>query len=104
CIEEIAMKKILLAALMAGVATSAFAADLPTRKAPPAPAPIYVAPAFTWTGFYLGVNGGYGVGNDGKSFGNVDGGMVGGTAGYNYQLGQIVLGVEGDWDWADLTK
>ena len=31
------MKKVLLAALMAGVASSAMAADLPTRKAPPAP-------------------------------------------------------------------
>jgi opacity protein-like surface antigen len=76
CIEEIGMKKILLAALMAGVATSAFAADLPTRKAPPAPAPMYVVPAFTWTGFYVGVNGGYAVGNGGGGFGNVDGGMA----------------------------
>ena len=39
------MKKFLLAALLAGVATSAFAADLPTRKAPPAPAPVYMPPA-----------------------------------------------------------
>jgi outer membrane immunogenic protein len=98
------MKKILLAALMAGVATSAFASDLPTRKAPPAPMPAYVAPTFTWTGFYLGLNGGGAFANGGGSFGNPSGGVVGGTVGYNYQMGQFVLGLEGDWDWADLDK
>lgn len=98
------MKKILLAALLAGVATSAFASDLPTRKAPPVPVPAYIPPVFTWTGFYIGVNGGYGVNTGGKDFGNPDGGLVGGTIGYNYQFGQYVLGVEGDWDWADLTS
>ncbi len=98
------MKKFILAALLAGVATSALAADLPTRKAPPAPA-VYAPPIFTWTGFYVGVNGGYGV-NSGSSsdFGNPSGGFVGGTAGYNYQMGQLVLGVEGDVDWANLTS
>lgn len=99
------MKKLLLAALLAGVATSALAADLPTRKAPPAPTPVYAPPVFTWTGFYVGVNGGYGVGTGSNSnFANPSGGLVGATAGYNYQIGQFVAGVEGDWDWADLTK
>jgi outer membrane immunogenic protein len=104
CVEETLMKKFLLAGLLAGVATSAFAADLPTHKTPPTPVPAYVAPAFTWTGFYVGVNGGYGFGSSGGDFGNPSGGLVGGTAGYNYQIGQFVLGVEGDWDWADITK
>ena len=54
------MKKFLLAALLAGVATGALAADLPTHKAPPAPAPAMSPRTFTWTGFYVGVNGGYG--------------------------------------------
>ncbi|MGD1037045.1 MAG: outer membrane protein [Roseiarcus sp.] len=99
------MKKFLLAALMAGVATSALAADLPNRKAPPAPAPVYVPPTFTWTGFYVGVNGGYGFGTGSNSnFGNPAGGLVGGTVGYNYQIGQFVAGLEGDLDWANLTK
>jgi outer membrane immunogenic protein len=109
---EIVMKKILTAALLASVATTAFAADLPTRKGPP-PAPAYYAPPFTWTGFYVGINGGYGfsdVDNNnfafggGKAFGHPDGGMVGGTVGYNYQIGQFVLGLEGSLDWADLNK
>jgi len=99
------MKKFLLAALLAGVATSAFAADLPNRKAPPTPAPYYAPPVFTWTGFYVGLNGGYGVGTGSNSgFGNPSGGLIGGTAGYNYQIGQFVLGAEGDLDWADMTK
>jgi outer membrane immunogenic protein len=105
CNEEITMKKFLLAALLAGVATSALAADLPTRKAPPAPTPAYAPPTFTWTGFYVGANGGYGVGDLTNSrFGAPSGGLVGGTAGYNYQIGQFVAGVEGDLDWADMTK
>jgi outer membrane immunogenic protein len=98
------MKKVLLAALMAGVASSAMAADLPSRKAPPAPAPYYAPPVFSWTGFYVGVNGGWGGASGGGSFGSPTGGLVGGTVGYNYQIGQFVAGLEGDWDWADLTK
>jgi outer membrane immunogenic protein len=97
------MRRILLTALMAGVASSALAADLPTHKAPPAPAPYYAPPAFTWTGFYIGVNGGWGFsGTQNNSFGNINGGLVGGTIGYNYQMGQFVIGYEGDVDWADV--
>jgi len=51
------MKKLLLTSAALAVLTgSAFAADLPTKKAPPAPP----APAPVWTGFYAGVNAGYG--------------------------------------------
>ena len=52
------MRRILLTVLMAGVASSALAADLPTHKGAPAPPPYTPPPAFTWTGFYIGVNGG----------------------------------------------
>jgi outer membrane immunogenic protein len=108
---EIGMKKILTAALLASVATSAFAADLPSHKAPPA-APVYYAPPFSWTGFYVGVNGGYGFGDwnnnnfigGGSVFGKPNGGVVGGTVGYNYQIGQFVLGGEATLDWADMSK
>jgi outer membrane immunogenic protein len=113
---EIVMKKILTAALLASVATSAFAADLPSRKGPP-PAPVYYAPPFSWTGFYVGVNGGYGtsdVRNNSfgpgagvgpvSAFGSPNGGLIGGTVGYNYQIGQFVLGAEASLDWADLNK
>ena len=97
------MKKILLATTalaMSGIAASA--ADLPSRKGPPI-APAYI-PAFTWTGFYVGINGGYGFGGIGDTnFGNPNGGFVGGTVGYNYQMGQFVVGGEADLDWADLS-
>jgi outer membrane immunogenic protein len=99
------MKKFLIAALLAGVATSSFAADLPTHKGPPPMAPIY-APAFSWTGFYLGVNGGYAdrIMSGNTNFGSESGGMIGVTAGYNYQFGQLVAGVEGDADWMFTDK
>ena len=98
------MKKVLLAALMAGVASSAMAADLPTRKAPPAPKVYSAPPIFSWTGLYVGVNGGWGGSSNGGDFGSPTGGLIGGTVGYNYQIGQFVAGLEGDWDWADLNK
>ena len=59
------MKRLLLAALgLAAVAgTSALAADMPRgRPLPPPRAPAYV-PFFTWNGFYVGLNAGYGFGH-----------------------------------------
>ena len=72
---------------------------------PPAQAPAFV-PGYSWTGFYAGINGGYGFGNsswDGfVTEPNIQGGMVGATAGYNYQAGALVFGVEGDIDWSNM--
>jgi outer membrane immunogenic protein len=95
------MKTLFLALLMAGAATSAIAADLPTRKGyPVAPQPMY-APAFTWGGLYVGINGGYAYGDmSNTNFANPNGGVIGGTLGYNWQMGQIVFGAEGDFDYA----
>ena len=100
------MKKILLSSVaLLGLATGAVAADLPSRRAP---APIIAAaPLFTWTGFYVGVNAGYGWSNN--DFDAVDladedddGGFVGGAqVGYNYQIGSFVVGLEGDIQYAD---
>ncbi|WP_375163905.1 outer membrane protein [Phenylobacterium sp.] len=68
---------------------------------------------FTWTGFYVGVNAGYGwndggdddlVFEDATIFGDRDndGGFVGGgQIGYNYQIGSFVVGLEGDIQYAD---
>ena len=98
------MTRLLIGALLAGVATSAVAADLPAYKAAPAPA-VYAPPPFSWTGVYFGVNGGYGwASTNSNSFGNPSGGFVGGTVGANYQMGQFVFGAEGDWDWANLAN
>ncbi len=86
------MTRHLIGALLAGVATSAVAADLPTYKGAPAPA-VYVPPPFSWTGVYFGVNGGYGwASTNSSSFGNPSGGFVGGAVGVNYQMGQFVFG------------
>ncbi|MGA2566804.1 MAG: outer membrane protein [Pseudolabrys sp.] len=93
--------------LAAATAVPAFAADMPT----PFKAPAYAAP-FNWSGFYLGINGGYGWGKSswtdplsGGTTGdfNLSGAMAGGTVGYNLQTGQFVLGVEGDIDYSWMT-
>ena len=95
------MKTLFLAMLMAGAATGAMAADLPTHKSPMAPEPMYSQPAFTWGGLYVGINGGYGYAATGNSnFASPNGGLVGTTVGYNWQMGQIVYGGEADFDYA----
>ncbi|HEY4982925.1 MAG TPA: outer membrane protein [Pseudolabrys sp.] len=104
------MKKVLLASvgLIALGVASASAADIPRRQAMPARAPVYVTPPYSWTGFYVGINGGGGWGHSDWSnrFGTADaklsGGLVGGTLGYNYQVGQAVFGLEGDIDWSNI--
>jgi outer membrane immunogenic protein len=91
------------------IAVSANAADLPTQtyKSPPVVAQVY-----NWTGLYVGVNGGWGWGQqdplapfsnrfDRTSF-DINGGMVGGTVGAQIQQGYVVLGIEGDLDWANI--
>ncbi|MGB6877495.1 MAG: outer membrane protein [Candidatus Acidiferrales bacterium] len=93
-----------LAVVALAAAPCAQAADLslaPLYKAPPP-----VSPAYDWSGFYLGVNGGGGWGDShwqGIGRAGLSGGQLGGTAGYNWQLGQAVLGLEGDIDWSHLT-
>jgi outer membrane immunogenic protein len=104
--------------------SAASAADLPMRSAPPAPAPVFSAvPVFTWSGFYVGVNAGYGWqdNNNGNSvfvpagtiagtgagtitYGddNGEGFVGGGQIGYNAQFGAFVVGVEADLQFADL--
>src|SRR5262245_39825501 len=96
----------LAAAAMLGWAGAASAADMPL-KAPPAPPPP------TWTGMYLGINGGYGWGtsrqslvNGAASTGdyNIRGGLAGVTYGGNWQMGHAVLGFESDLDWAHINN
>lgn len=100
------MKKIiyssLISATMLSMATLASAADLPRRTTAPV-APVYTPAAFTWTGYYLGATAGYGWNSFNKGgdalFGSANGGAYGLTAGYNYQINQFVLGVEGDYNF-----
>src|SRR5438876_1166892 len=107
------MKRIALltaAVLGVGCAHSAMAADLPVRAAPVYPAPVAVAP--TWTGLYVGFNGGWGwtqnnnvsVTPTGAIAGafpafsishQSNGAVFGGQLGYNWQAGNWVFGIEG---------
>jgi outer membrane immunogenic protein len=89
--------------------TSASAADL-SRPPPVAPAPVFVPPPFSWSGFYIGGNlgGAWGHGNitdvlnPGVSFNSGNNGVFigGGQVGFNYQVSSIVFGAEADFDWA----
>lgn len=102
------MKKTILAALAAmamgsaSLGSTAMAADLPyATKAP------IMAPAFSWTGLYLGINGGYGWGDsDDATLTGLDmaGGFFGGQIGYNWQIGQFVIGAEVDGQWANISE
>jgi outer membrane immunogenic protein len=110
-------------------AASVLAADLPMSYKSPAP---IVAPVYTWTGFYIGVNAGGGAMNDTNnsgggsnnnvaslssigSSGNIGmgiggggsafhgtGGLAGGQLGYNYQITNWVFGVEGEAYWSGM--
>jgi outer membrane immunogenic protein len=99
------MKKILAAGVaLFALASTAGAADLrraPVFKALP---PAVGVPAWSWTGLYVGINGGGGWGNMyGDAGWTATGGMIGGTAGYNFQVQNWVLGIEADVDWANIT-
>jgi outer membrane immunogenic protein len=86
-------------------ATSAMAADISQRRMV-TKEPIYAA--YNWTGAYVGINGGGGWGKSDSaspfSSGSyrTSGGLIGGTLGYNWQMGQTVFGIEGDIDWSNI--
>jgi outer membrane immunogenic protein len=109
------MSSVALAAMSAG----ALAADLPRRQAAPAPAPVYVAPVFTWSGFYVGLNAGATFGDRNRDLSIVTTDTVyrdlfltgasgvrgddshsaftgGAQAGFNWQFGALVAGIEAD--------
>jgi outer membrane immunogenic protein len=122
-------RQILLASVGAiAIAGSAYAADIPSR----APPPVYLPPPpiFTWTGIYVGGQVGYAWGNDNvhlagtipsadeaevvpdgdeavffaSSFGSRPKGVIGGAhLGYNLQIGQWVIGLEGSVDGTSVS-
>jgi outer membrane immunogenic protein len=111
------MKKYLLATALVGLGSApTIAADLAARPYTKAPA---LAAVYDWTGFYIGVNAGVGLGRDRfqhdfLGVGSVysfyvspQGGFAGGQVGYNWQtgsvLGPIVFGVEADIQGAGLS-
>jgi outer membrane immunogenic protein len=115
------MKKFVLGtvALVAlSLSAPASAADLAARpyKAPP---PM-VAAIYDWSGFYVGLNGGWGASHNCWDFGNFvtpggllvtgdgcrdrSGGLFGGQIGYRLQANQFVFGLEAQGDWANLSS
>jgi outer membrane immunogenic protein len=113
------MKTLLLSTVtLFGLTALASAADLPSRSV----APIMTVPAFTWTGFYVGVHAGYAFGeSDIRTSGNAantianvgalarppslsfdqHGFIGGGQIGYNMQFGMFVAGIEADISYTD---
>jgi outer membrane immunogenic protein len=114
------MNRLFLGIAIAGVSTAAFAADLAKAPSPP---PAFAPPPYNWNGCYIGGNAG------GKWWANTSGTlnigpgvlglpsttsfdfnansgsfMGGGQAGCNYQVGQLVFGIEGDGDWQHLSR
>jgi outer membrane immunogenic protein len=129
------MRRLLLSsAALAVMSAGAFAADLPARGPAIAPAPVYVAPIFTWSGFYVGLNAGVGFGNndnrglrafaapgapgpvlDAVDFVNAGFATArrdsdrtsftgGAQIGYNWQFGAMVFGLEADINYMDRKR
>jgi outer membrane immunogenic protein len=107
------MKKLFLGmAAVLAASTTTLAADLPIKSPVPATMPVPVI--FSWTGCYIGAEGG---GNWGRSeqiarsgvlanttiTGKFDlsGGIAGGTVGCNLQTSNFVVGIESDFSWTN---
>jgi outer membrane immunogenic protein len=126
------MKKLLsgiAAFLIAAGSGSAFAADLPPPPQVYAPRPALAPPIYSWTGCYLGIEGGGAWGqsqhtavesttsvvpagfapiptNNGRSITGdftVGGGLFGGTVGCNYQVNNVAFGIENDLSWTNIS-
>jgi outer membrane immunogenic protein len=112
--RKLLLTSVSFAALIAG---PAMAADQTPRPLPPP-----LLPVWSWTGVYLGIDGGYSFGREELSLASTftptpgtiipfsstspfvvapNGGFVGGQIGYNLQSGSTVFGVEVDGQWAD---
>ena len=122
------MKKLVIALFAVAIsAAGALAADLPARTY--SKAPVMMAPVYNWTGFYVGLNAGGAwnesnattttvyspaptgyfapsnpaaiglVGNQNISRSGFTGGV---TGGYNWQVNNVVLGIEADFNYFGL--
>lgn len=112
------MKTVLLSTVaLIALAAPAAAADLAARPYTKAP-PQMIAAVYDWSGFYVGVNGGWGTSGNcwtntavgGVPFApaaegchDADGGTVGGQIGYRWQAGNWVFGLEAQGNWADFN-
>ncbi|HEY5503627.1 MAG TPA: outer membrane beta-barrel protein, partial [Sedimentisphaerales bacterium] len=98
------------------MSNEAFATDLPAADKRPVHRTstgfLDPSPAYNWAGFYVGFNAGWGSSNAAQVFTSTPtpstpaswslsqgGTLLGGVVGYNWQAGNIVAGIEGDWAW-----
>jgi outer membrane immunogenic protein len=117
-LESTTMKKYLLATVaLVALAAPAAAADLAAR--PYTKAPPMIAALYDWSGFYLGINGGWGsshkcwdlapftivggpvIPGGPEGCHDATGGTVGGQIGYRWQSAAWVFGIEAQGNWAD---
>jgi len=102
-----------LTGAIVGIAGIASAAELPPPTIYKAPIAPIINPPFSWTGFYIGANGGgaWGVSSDSNPLlppvtttGNfrMSGILAGGEIGFNWQYQAFVIGVESDIDWSNV--
>jgi outer membrane immunogenic protein len=105
------MKKYLLAGVVIGAVTVAMTGSVVAADMPVMPAPIPM-PVFSWTGFYVGLHGGWGFSDVGfhkisADIGDhtMDGGLAGGHIGYNWQMGYSwLVGLEASGTWSGVKK
>ncbi len=106
------MKKLIyvLTTATALISAPALAADL---RRPPPPAPVVAPmPIYNWSGFYIGIQGGFAAGELERTLvttgvtdtRDTSGGLIGGTVGFNWQAGAWVFGFEADYAWADISR
>jgi outer membrane immunogenic protein len=98
------------------LASPGMAADIPVKM--PVKTAVVPPPAFSWTGFYIGANAGYGWGDNATRCSSTDlgsvcdrfpdissSGFIGGVqVGSNWQSGSFVFGFEGDFNWLDIRE
>jgi outer membrane immunogenic protein len=114
------MKKLLIIlGAVAALTAPAGAADLPARTYTKAPPPVAIA-VYDWSGFYAGINGGWGTSHKcwdlhavalgtpwpttvSEGCHDASGGTVGGQIGYRWQRSSWVFGLEAQGNWANFT-
>ena len=110
-------KRSLCAAALILVSNQATAADFGDYVTPTS-----VTSGINWSGLHVGVSGGFTFNKDNSAYSyinvqpsdvgrlptkahlNVDGGIIGGSLGYDKQFGWTVLGIEGDFSWTDIDQ
>lgn len=110
------MRRLLLATACLVLVTMAARAADPAQWVAPVSVPHVWTKSYDWTGFYVGLHGGYTGGSTNAGFTGfpeldfplvrsfsigTSGFIGGGQIGYNYQIGKLVIGTESDISWVN---